>query len=65
MIEKIMIQRIRNLNKGGSGGQGTRGSHQQVPDARKAKGSQDPTGMRSAEMPNKGEGEPVETTSLD
>ena len=63
MIEKIMIQRIRNLNKGGSGGQGTRGSHQQVPDARKAKGSQGPIGMRLAEMPNKVDGEPVKNIS--
>jgi hypothetical protein len=39
------------------------GSHKQVPDARKARGSQDPTGMRLAEMPNKGEGEPVKTIS--
>ena len=46
-----------------NGGWGTGGSHQQVPDARKARGSQDPTGMRLAEMPNKGEGEPVEILS--
>jgi len=32
-------------------------------EGRKARGSQDPTGMRLAEMPNKGEGEPVETIS--
>jgi len=37
------------------------GSHQQVPDARKARGSQHPVGMRLAEMPNKAEGETVET----
>ena len=30
-------------------------------DARKGRSSQNPTGMRLAEMPNKGEGEPVET----
>jgi hypothetical protein len=29
------------------------GSHQQVPDAREVRGSQDPTGMRLAEIPNK------------
>ena len=39
------------------------GSHQQVPDARKVRGSQDPAGMRLAEMPNKEEGEPLETIS--
>jgi hypothetical protein len=39
------------------------GSHQQVPDARKARSSQDPTGMIFPEMPNKGEGEPVESIS--
>jgi hypothetical protein len=39
------------------------GRYQQIPDARKLKGSQDPTGMRLAEMLNKGEGEPVETIS--
>jgi hypothetical protein len=41
----------------------TGGSHQNVPGASKARGSQDPTGMRLAEMPNKGEGELVETIS--
>ena len=35
------------------------GSHQKVPDARKARGSQDP--MTLAEIPNKGERKPVET----
>jgi len=44
-------------------GVGNLDSHQQVPDARKTRGSQDPTGMRLAEMPNKGEGEPVKTIS--
>jgi hypothetical protein len=38
-------------------------SYQQVPDAKKARGSQDLRGMRLAEMPNKGEGEPLETIS--
>jgi hypothetical protein len=36
-------------------------NHQRVPDARKARGSQDPTGMTLPEIPNKGEGQPVET----
>lgn len=45
------------------GGWGTVDSHQKVPDARKTRGSQDPTGMRLAEMLNKGEGEAVETIS--
>jgi hypothetical protein len=40
---------------------GTGDSHQKVPDARKAKGSQGPTSMTLAEIPNKGEREPVET----
>jgi hypothetical protein len=39
------------------------GSHQKVPDARKARDSQDPTGMTLAEIPNKEEKEPVETIS--
>jgi hypothetical protein len=39
------------------------GSHQQVSDARKARGSQDPTGMTLAEIPNKCEKEPVENIS--
>jgi hypothetical protein len=34
-----------------------------VPDAKKARGSQDPTGMALAEIPNKGERQPVETIS--
>ena len=46
-----------------NGGWGTRGSHQQVPGTRKARVSQDPTGMILAEIPNKGEKEPVETIS--
>ena len=44
-------------------GDGEPGSNQKVPDARKARGSQDPTGMTLAEIPNKGEREPVETIS--
>lgn len=39
------------------------GNHQQVPDARKVRSSQNPTEMRLAEMLNKGEGEPLETIS--
>lgn len=31
------------------------GIHQKVPEARKARGTQDPTGKTLAEMPNKGE----------
>ena len=42
---------------------GTGGSHQKVPDARKARVFQDPKGLRLAEMPNKGEGESVENIS--
>jgi hypothetical protein len=41
-------------------GYGEPGSHQEVPDARKARGSYDPTGMRIAEIPKKGVGQPVE-----
>ena len=44
-----------------NGGMGTGSSHQKVPDARKVSGSQDPVGVRLAEIPIKGEGEPVET----
>jgi hypothetical protein len=44
-------------------GGGAGGSHQQVPDVRKARSSQDLTGVRLAEMPNKGDGEPLETIS--
>jgi hypothetical protein len=39
------------------------GGHQKVPNARKAGGSQDTKVMTLAEIPNKGEGEPVETIS--
>jgi hypothetical protein len=35
-------------------------SHKKVSDARKAKGSQDILGRILSEVPNKGEGEPVE-----
>ena len=42
-----------------NGGWGTGGSNQKVPDARKARASQDPTGMTLAEVPHKGEEEPV------
>jgi hypothetical protein len=34
-----------------------------VPDASKARGSQNPMGMTLAEIPNKGERKPVETIS--
>ena len=43
-------------------GGGKRGSQQKVPDARKANGSQDKTGMTLAEMPNQRE-RAVETIS--
>jgi hypothetical protein len=46
-----------------NGGWETRGSYQKIPDAWKARGSQDSTGMTLAEIPNKGEREPVQTTS--
>jgi hypothetical protein len=36
-------------------------SQQKVPEARYARGCQDQTGMTLAEIPNKGEREPVET----
>jgi hypothetical protein len=38
---------------------------QKVPDARKARDSQDTTGMTLVEMPNKGKRELVETISKD
>ena len=46
-----------------NGGWEQESNHQQVPDARRARTSQDTMGMRLAEMPYKGEGEPVETIS--
>ena len=61
----MTLWRDRNLNRGvQQWGVESWGSHQQVPDARKTKVSQNPMGMRLAEMPNKGEGEPVETISI-
>jgi hypothetical protein len=57
-------QRVRNLNRGVLQlGMGNWGYHKQVPDARKARGSLDPIGMKLAEMPNNGEGGPVDTIS--
>jgi hypothetical protein len=44
-------------------GDGEPGSNQKVPDARKARASQDPTGMTLAEITHKGEEEPVKTIS--
>ena len=44
-------------------GWGTQSSHLTVPDARKARGSQYPTGLALAERPNRREREPVETIS--
>ena len=42
---------------------GNRDSNQKVPDARKARGFQDPPGMTLAEILNIGEKEPIETIS--
>jgi hypothetical protein len=36
------------------------GSYQKVPDARKARTSQDPMGITLAEITHKGDGEPVD-----
>ena len=38
-------------------------SNQKVPDARNARAFQDPTEMTLAEIPHKGEGEPVKAIS--
>ena len=46
-----------------SGGWRTGGSNQKVPDARKARVSQDHMGIIFVEIPYKGEGEPVKTIS--
>ena len=45
------------------GGGRTEHSHKKVPDARDPRSSQDPTEKTLAEIPNKGEIEPVETIS--
>jgi hypothetical protein len=45
-------------------GWGTGVSNQKVSDTRKARASQDPTGMILDEIPHKGEGEPVKTISI-
>ena len=45
----------------GDGEQGVATRQSQIP--RKARGSQDSMGVTLAEIPNKGEGEPVETLS--
>jgi len=42
---------------------GNWGRQQKVPDARKGRGSQYPSGMTLAEISNKGESEPAETIS--
>ena len=56
-----MYRRLGNLTEVCSnGGWGTWVVHK-VPDARKRRGSQDPLAMILAEIPNKGESEPVET----
>jgi hypothetical protein len=49
--------------KHSSGEWGTWSSHKKVPDARKARGSQEPTGMALPKIPNKGEIESAETIS--
>jgi hypothetical protein len=46
-----------------NGGWRTGSRNQKVPDARKVRASQDPTGMILAEISHEGEGEPVETRS--
>jgi hypothetical protein len=46
-----------------NGGWGTGDSYQKVPDARKARGSQDPMGMRLAQVLKKREIEHIETIS--
>jgi len=56
------MYRVRKLNRERCEGLGL-GSYQNVPDARKARGSQDPTRMILAEMSNKGEREPEEIIS--
>jgi hypothetical protein len=40
------------------------GNNQKVPDARKARASQDPMGITLAEISHKGEGEPIETIAI-
>ena len=46
-----------------SGRWGTGGSQQKVPDARKTRGSQDPTGVALAEITNEAKRETAETIS--
>jgi hypothetical protein len=58
------VQRFRKLKEVcGSGECGTGGSNQKVPDARKARASQDPMGITLAKITHKGEVEPVKTIS--
>ena len=57
------VQRVRKLKRGVQWGMGNWGSLLKVPNARKARDSQDPVGMTLAELPNKGEREPVEIIS--
>jgi hypothetical protein len=49
--------------KQSNGGWGTGDINQKIPDTRKARASQDPMEMTLAEIPHKGEGEPVKTIS--
>ena len=44
-------------------GKGPGHTNNKVPDTRKARASQDPMGMTLAEIPYKGEGEPIKTIS--
>jgi hypothetical protein len=50
------VQTVRKLSRYvAMGGWGTGSGHQKVPEARKARGSQDSTGMRLAEIPKRRE----------
>lgn len=60
-----MEQKYVGMGDGGwgmeDGGCGKGDRHQQFPDVRKARASQDSVRIRFAEMPNKREGEAIET----
>ena len=57
-------ERVRKLNNMCSNREwGSGGSNQKVPDARKARASQDPMGITLSEIPHRGEKEPVQTIS--
>lgn len=58
------VPRVREIKRiCNSVGFGTQGSHQKVPGAKEARGSEDPSGLTLAEIPNIGEIEPAEMTS--